>query len=154
MHSFRGKLHIVTLPSITFRAAKFQHQKKFWLRVNWPSGLSSGVLIRPAPLQLCALCIGAVRGVPKIRRLRRRGLVSDGTLVRCGRDGRHPSHDAFLWAGSHRCDLNSPETSHHAKNTPTGDLKIPLRFSRFEESNWFYFSNSAILRPYQALNLR
>ena len=66
MHSFRGKLRVVTSPDITFGAAKFQHQKKFWLRVNRPSGLSPGVLIRPALLQLCALCIGTVRGVPQI----------------------------------------------------------------------------------------
>ena len=33
---------------LTFGAVKFQYQKKFWLRVNRPSGLSPGVLIRPA----------------------------------------------------------------------------------------------------------
>ena len=60
------KLRVVTSPDITFGAAKFQHQKKFWLSEIWPSGLSPGVLIRPAPLQLCALCNDAVRGVPQI----------------------------------------------------------------------------------------
>ena len=55
MHSFRGKLRVVTSPDITFGAAKFQHQKKFWLSEIWPSGLSPGVLIRPAPLQLLRL---------------------------------------------------------------------------------------------------
>ena len=87
MHSFRGKLRVVTSPNITFGADEVSSSKEVLAtRVSEirPSGLSPGVLIRPAPLRLCALCIDTVRGVPQIRRLRgaplSRGVCDDVSL--------------------------------------------------------------------------
>ena len=56
----------MTSADITLGADEVSEQKKFWFGEIRAVQLKSGCVNPPGPLQLCALCVGAVGGVPQL----------------------------------------------------------------------------------------